>query len=328
MHNRFLIAIDSGKNTTKGVMKEEGTLLRIKFRTKVEAVSDFGAEIAPNSFLVEFEGKSFLIGEMVGEDRTNFDLTKHTKEHLLCIYLAITQLLLKSRQSKGIADISLAINIPLSLYKNEKHKNAYFDFIRNGGQAIYIKVNGKSFVFRINQLLLLPEGIGPIYSDINQYRNKRALVVDIGSLNINYLEFNHLVPQYDKMITTDHGVNILRSKLADTLTSKYGTTISDNDVEQLFRDKCLYLNGEKQEDSKEIIEGLIANHVKEIFNHARSRKLTFNNTEMIFVGGGSLLLRDYILMQFPAALIHSDPQFANVLSFLKILEAKQYGQTA
>jgi len=328
MHNRFLIAIDSGKNTTKGVMKEEGTLLRIKFRTKVEAVSDFGAEIAPNSFLVEFEGKSFLIGEMVGEDRTNFDLTKHTKEHLLCIYLAITQLLLKSRQSKGIADISLAINIPLSLYKNEKHKNAYFDFIRNGSQAIYIKVNGKSFVFRINQLLLLPEGIGPIYSDINQYRNKRALVVDIGSLNINYLEFNHLVPQYDKMITTDHGVNILRSKLADTLTSKYGTTISDNDVEQLFRDKCLYLNGEKQEDSKEIIEGLIANHVKEIFNHARSRKLTFNNTEMIFVGGGSLLLRDYILMQFPAALIHSDPQFANVLSFLKILEAKQYGQTA
>jgi plasmid segregation protein ParM len=130
------------------------------------------------------------------------------------------------------------------------------------------------------------------------------------------------------MITTDHGVNILRSKLADTLTSKYGTTISDSDVEQLFKDKYLYLNGEKQEDSKEIIERLIADHVKEIFNHARSRKLTFNNTEMIFVGGGSLLLRDYILMQFPAALIHSDPQFANVLSFLKILEAKQYGQTA
>ena len=114
-------------------------------------------------------------------------------------------------------------------------------------------------------------------------------MVDIGSLNINYLEFNHLVPQYDKMITTDHGVNILRSKLADTLTSKYGTTISDSDVEQLFKDKYLYLNGEKQEDSKEIIERLIADHVKEIFNHARSRKLTFNNTEMIFVGGGALV---------------------------------------
>ena len=127
------------------------------------------------------------------------------------------------------------------------------------------------------------------------------------------------------MITADLGVNLLRSRIADMLSSKYGTTISDNDVERLFRDKYLFLNGVKQEDSKEIIDGLIANHVKEIFNHARSRKISFNNTEVHFVGGGALLLRDFILKEYPTAVIHTDAQFSNVLSFLQILEAKQSG---
>jgi plasmid segregation protein ParM len=186
-------------------------------------------------------------------------------------------------------------------------------------------VNGKAFVFRINQIYVLPEGIGPVYSNINEFRHKRSLIIDIGSLNVNYQEFTNLIPSFQQMITADLGINLLRSRIADMLSSKYGTTISDNDVERLFRDKYLFLNGEKQEDSKEIIDGLIANHVKEIFNHARSRKISFNNIEVHFVGGGALLLRDFILKEYPTAIIHTDAQFANALSFLKILEAKQNG---
>jgi len=188
-----------------------------------------------------------------------------------------------------------------------------------------MKVNGKAFVFRINQIFVLPEGIGPVYSEINEFRHKRSLVIDIGSLNVNFQEFTNLIPSFQQMVTADLGINLLRSKISDALTSRYGTTVLDLDVERLLRgDKYLYLNGEKQEDSKEIVEKNIGNHVKEIFNHARSRKISFNNTEVIFVGGGSLFLKDYILREYPAAVIHADAQFVNVLSFLKILEAKQY----
>ncbi|WP_019123910.1 ParM/StbA family protein [Brevibacillus massiliensis] len=325
MHNRFLIAIDSGKHSTKAIMKDEEGLQRVKFRTLVEEVEDFGADISPNSDLVEFQGKSFLVGEMLDESKMDYRLTKHNQTHQICIYLAITKLLQKSKRSIAFANICLATNIPLSLYKNERKKQAYQDFLQNGGEPICLKVNGKAFVFRIHQIYVLPEGIGPVYSNINEFRHKRSLIIDIGSLNVNFQEFTNLIPSYQQMITADLGVNLLRSKISDALTSKYGTTISDNDVERLFRDKYLFLNGKKQEDSKEIIDGLIANHVKEIFNHARSRKISFNNTEVHFVGGGSLLLRDDIQKEYPAAIIHSDAQFANVLSYLKILGAKQNG---
>lgn len=326
MHNRFLIAIDSGKHSTKAIMKAEEGLQRVKFRTLVEQVEDFGADMSPNTDHVEFQGKTYLIGEMLDESKMDYRLTKHNQTHQICIYLAIAKLLQKSKRSIAFANICLATNIPLSLYKNDRQKQAYQEFIQNGGEPICLKVNGKAFVFRINQIFVLPEGIGPVYSEINEFRHKRSLIIDVGSLNVNYQEFSNLIPSFQQMVTADLGVNLLRSKISDTLTSRYGTTVSDLDVERLLRgDKYLYLNGERQEDSKEIVEKLISTHVKEIFNHARSRKISFNNTEVHFVGGGSLLLRDFILDEYPSSIIHTDAQFSNTLSFLQILEAKQSG---
>jgi plasmid segregation protein ParM len=326
MHNKFLIAIDSGKHSTKAIMKEEEGLQKVKFRTLVEEVENFGVDISPNTDHVEFQGKTYLIGEMLDESKMDYRLTKHNRTHQISIYLAIVKLLQRSKRSIAFANIFLAINIPLSLYKNERQKKTYQEFIQNGGEPICLKVNGKAFVFRINQIFVLPEGIGPVYSNINEFRHKRSLVIDIGSLNVNFQEFTNLIPSFQQMITADLGINLLRSKISDALTSRYGTTVSDLDVERLLRgDKYLYLNGEKQEDSKEIVEKHIGSHVKEIFNHARSRKISFNNTEVHFVGGGAYLLKDYILGEHPLAVIHSDAQFANALSFLKILEAKQNG---
>ncbi|MNT54763.1 hypothetical protein D3C72_1919470 [compost metagenome] len=153
------------------------------------------------------------------------------------------------------------------------------------------------------------------------------MIFDIGSLNVNIQEFNNLVPVYEKMLTADLGVNILRSKVADKLSTQYGMTVTDADVEAIYRDKYLIINGEKMEESKQIVDQLMANHVKDIFNYAPSRKVSFSNTEVIFVGGGSLLLKEYLINEYPTAAISNDAQMSNALSFLTILEAKHHGQS-
>jgi plasmid segregation protein ParM len=113
--------------------------------------------------------------------------------------------------------------------------------------------------------------------------------------------------------------------VADKLSTQYGFSVSDTDVEAIYRDKCLIVNGEKMEESKQIVDQLMEDHVKEIFNFARSRKVSFfANTELIFVGGGSILLKENLIKEFPAAAISDNAQFSNVLSFLIILEAKHH----
>ncbi|MFE8698280.1 hypothetical protein ACFYKT_18310 [Cytobacillus sp. FJAT-53684] len=331
MNNKFLISIDSGKAYTKGVIRNgDGIIDKVLFRTKVAEVSGgMGVEVLSqsDSYLVEYDGKTYLIGDMLSEDRSNYDFTKQTNDHLICIYLAITKLLEKSIQSHALAKIDLAVNIPLSLYKNEVKKKEFEEFIRNEGKVIGIAVNQVPYSFSINSILLLPEAMGPIYKNMSEYRGNRVLVIDVGSLNTSILEFNRLVPQFDRMVVSTLGINILRSTLAESLSSHYGITISDDDTEQVLREKYLYLYGEKQKESYNIIETVITDHVMRIFNYAKSRKITFANTNVILCGGGAILLKEYLLNKFPSAKIVPDAQFANVLSFYQVLEAKDNGKS-
>lgn len=326
MNRKFLIAVDSGKHTTKAIMKTEGTIQKIKFRTKVEEVSNLGVEIASNTHLVEFENKTYLIGDMLGEEKTDYELSKQSISHKLCVYLAIAKLLEKSNEPTVFANIDLALNIPLNLYKNEQIKKEFAAFIKNEGNIIGVSVDGKPYSFRINSVLLLPEGMGVVYQNMNEYRHKRVLSIDIGSLNVSYLEFYNLIPQYEKMAVSNLGVNILRGQIAETLSSKYATMITDDVAQQIFHDKYLYLNGVKQEESRELIESMMNNHTKQIINYAKGRKISFSNTHIIFVGGGSSLLKDSIKQLLPSATIAPDPQFSNVVTFLTILEAKTNGK--
>ncbi|MBS5913108.1 MAG: ParM/StbA family protein [Paenibacillus macerans] len=326
MHNQFLIAVDSGKSTTKAAMKEEA-IHKIKFQTKVEEIVDNGAEITPGSYSVEFEGKSYLVGNMLDESKMDFNLSKKSNAHRICIYLAIAELLQNSKRSAVLSKIVLAVNIPISLYKNEKLKTEFGEYIRNNGETINIVVNNKPFLYRIENLYLLPEGVGPVYSNLNLYRQKRVLIFDIGSLNVNIQEFNNLIPVYDRMLTADLGVNILRSKIADKLSTRYGVAISDADAEAIYRDKYLIINGEKMEESKKIVQQLMESHVKDIFNFARSRKISFANSEIVLVGGGSLLLKEQLIKECPTVAVTNEAQYSNVLSFLTILEAKHRGKS-
>ncbi|XOS91172.1 hypothetical protein ACLMAB_21380 [Brevibacillus laterosporus] len=325
MNQKFIIAVDSGKFATKVLMAEGDTLHRVKFRTKMQETSaNLGKEILArgNTFRVEYEGKSYLLGDAVSEDKSSYQLTKNSIEHILSINVAICQCLSKTKQPIGFAAVHLAVNIPINLYKSEEQKQAYAEAIQNNGEPICLSINGKAYVFRIKHIVLLPESLGPVYENTAIFRSKRVTIIDIGGLNTSIMQVNQLIPLFDQMVSSSHGINVLRSKIADVFSTKFGITITENDAEQIMRDRCLILNGKRQEDSFEIINSMFAEHVKEITNFALSRNITFTNSGLVFCGGGSLLLKDHILGMFQAASICEDPQFANVRSYMKVGEAK------
>ncbi len=320
----IMISIDTGKSYTKALTKNGEEIKKVLFRTKVQEVSNLDINLSNNTHLVEFQGKSYLIGDMVAENSCNFQITKQNIDHQLSIYLAICKILDMTDAMKfGLPKIHLAINTTLNLYKNGTLKNSYQSFMQNNGEIISLKINGTAYAFRIASLLVLPEAMGPLYVRTNDFREKKVTVIDIGSLNVNYCTFNKLVPELDSMNISNLGINILRAKIAETLTTAYGVLVTDSDVEQILQNgRYLYVSGIKKTESKELIEKLITTHVSEIFNYGRSRGLTFNNSNIIFCGGGSLLLKDFILAQYPLATIEIDSQFSNCLSFLNILEVK------
>lgn len=321
MRDTILIAVDSGKSTTKSLAKYKGNTYSTTFRTKMQQVSRLGVDIQPNSYHVEYYGNEYLIGDMVSEDYSDFSLDKATRIHQLAIYTAITQLLQKAKAPANV-DIRLAVNVPITTYKDSFQKENFKQMIEKRGHTIHLMVNGKAYSIELSDVTLAFEGMGEIYAKSDEYKNKNTIIFDLGGLNTTLCTFKSIQPLINTMVVSDLGMNVLKGKIGKVINERYGMTVSSDDLEQVLRSGYFAHKGEIYEDSKVMIEEMKLEHLEQIVTFAKSRGYTFNNSDIHFVGGGSITLRRYIKQQFPHALIMENPQYSNCLSFLKILEIK------
>ncbi|WP_067625409.1 ParM/StbA family protein [Alicyclobacillus acidiphilus] len=318
------LACDSGKSLTKFAFYSNGELHKMSFRTLVQEVEHLGVELQPNNYLVEFGGQTFLVGDMNSEEKFDYDLSKRNPIHRTCVLLACGLAIEKAGlASQGIANVRIALNTPISIYKNDKLKRSFEQFIQNDQRVVSLKINNRpAILLRIETVLALPEGT-PMFASSSLYRDKRCVIFDIGSLNVNFCQVDSLRPSLAGSFLSNQGIAMLRAKVAETLTSEYGVTISADDAEVILKRGYLSVNGKKLEDSPMLIRRMLKSHLNEIISFAKSRGITFTNIdEMVFSGGGSIMLKEVIEEEFPNAVIDPNGSFGNVLSYLAIMKAK------
>jgi len=318
------VAVDSGKGFSKFLVRDINTRehKHSVFPTKVQKASNNGWDLSSNSFTVEYRKETYMIGDAITDNLVNADLTKTTKEHLLCIYLSIANAIKVSNIKKaGIYNVNLAVNTPLTIFKNKKLKQEYEDYIRQEGKVIQLTVNGELYHFKIKNIFPLQEGLGSLFIRQNDFRDKNVIQIDIGTLNVSVSSFNNLIPNFDSNFSNNFGTNSLYSKLRERLSTDYGVTIHYKDIEQIVKDRVLVVAGEKMADSTVVIKELMKNHAQQISASLKS-EVSLNNTEIVFIGGGSLLLKEQLQELFPFATFEPDPQFSTLKTFYQIMETK------
>lgn len=321
MKEKILIAVDCGKYQTKGIARYKGNTYMTTFRTKMQQVKRLGVDIQPNSYLVEFYGNEYLLGDMVSEDYSDFSLNKASRIHHLSIYTAIARLLQKANAPSNV-DIHLAVNAPITTYKDSIQKENFKQMVENQGHTVHFMVNNKAFSFDLSNVTIAFEGMGEIFAKPETYKGKNTIIVDLGGLNTTFCTFKGIQPQINSMIVSDLGINVLKGKIGKVINERYGLTVSSDDLEQVLQSGYFASRGKIFEESKVFIEEMKFEHLQQIVQFAKSRGYTFNMTDIHFVGGGSIILRRYIKQEFPHAVIMENPQYSNCLSFLKILEVK------
>lgn len=324
MKETVLIAVDAGKHTTKSQLLHDGIIHTCMFRTKLQEVKNLGIELQDDSYHIQYDDKEYLLGNMVSEDYSNFDLNKASLPHKLAIYTTIICLLQKAGLEPHQVNLRLAVNIPINFYADLTFKESYKNFIENNGNLILLSVNGKTYNFRLSNITVCFEGMGIVYEKMDEYDNKdlQTIIIDIGGLNVNYCTFNGIHPVFDTMTINNMGINILKGKIGKSLSERFGIALSQNDLERIIKQGYLTHKGAINMESKQLIEHIMKEHFQQIIQFAQSKGYTFNNAEIQFSGGGSLLLKNLIEKEFSSASIVVNPVFANVRSFLKILEVK------
>ncbi|MDF1510667.1 ParM/StbA family protein [Robertmurraya sp. DFI.2.37] len=323
MKEELLIACDVGRHTSKALMNYNGKTFISMFRTKIQEVNNMGMELQPGSFYAEYENNTYLIGDAVSEDYNIFDLDKTSLPQKIAVYTCIVDLLQKASLNPQNIQLRLACNIPINMYKDAQLKQKYQSFIENNGNKIVFSLNEKPFVFTLTDTTIAFEGMGIVYEQMENIESySQTICVDIGGLNTTLCTFLGIQPNFDSMSVSNLGINVLKSKIGKAINERYGIAVSANDLEQILKNGYLSHRGKVNEDSKPLIEKIKRDFFLNIIQFAQSRGYTFNNAEIHYCGGGSLTLQSFIKEEFPNAKIVINPQFANVRSFLKILEVK------
>ncbi|USK60395.1 ParM/StbA family protein [Peribacillus asahii] len=322
MKEHAFIAIDSGKYATKALMEYKGKTYILMFRTKMQEVTDLGIDIQPNSYKVEYDKKEYLIGDMVSENLSDYNLNKESLIHKLSIYTAVVELMKQANVYFHNVQLHLAVNVPISVYKNKTLKDSFKDYIENKNKSIYIRINDKAHIFNLNGITICFEGMGLVYTNTHEYSKHSSAVIDIGGLNTTYCVFNGIQPEFNSMTVSHFGINTLKSKLEQELVQTFNLNISANDLEQIIKNGYFSHMGKINEKSQEVIQKVKKNHLDYILNYAKQHDYTFNQDKIFFTGGGTLLLQEEIQNAFPNATTVINPQFSNVKSFLEIIKVK------
>ncbi|WP_039237502.1 ParM/StbA family protein [Clostridium sp. K25] len=320
--SEYVTSLDIGKYDVKSIGRNvtgsANDIKRISFRTKSYNLENGYIDVEGNSHEVEYNGKSYIIGEQ-GEQKSN-ETSKTNLLHQIAGYTAITQLL-EPNTKDNVVNVVLAC--PLSVLKIQEAKEEYKNFIKGTG-AIHINVDGADYSFTVKEIMIKAEGSGVVVTRPEKFIGKTVIVIDFGGLNMGVsIYVNGVCKQSDRFIE-EHGANALTLLVQDQLTAmNNGNIVSYAQAEQALEKGHTVKNGEIQTESIDRI-----NKAKEIFfNKALEIIKTHgygidNFDESVFIGGTTQKLRKIILDRFKNAVIPENPQWTTAEGLYKIACAK------
>lgn len=277
----MIIGVDVGYTYTKYVTKNNRGIFR-------STVSENDLDIN-NSIRVIYENQIYTIGE---KGNFSVDFNKiNDKTFKLCLYTALT---LNTKDYNATFDI--VTGLPIGYYS--KQKNALRQSLEN--QNIFI--NNK--LIKINRCIVFPQSAGIVVSNKLTGYN---MVIDIGGMSVDISLFED-----DKLISyASYPLGTLKL---------YANLIQDiNKKNELGLDDVFDVENILKSNNKQVIynPNILKSHYDNIINHVMLDFPQYKIAKKTYIGGGSLLFKDFI-----KDTIIDEPVYSNAKAFYKIGEIK------
>ena len=279
-------------------------------RSKVEITSEYLPSLNPDTIQYQHNNLKAIIGESASQHSLELDKTRNEAYRILA-YTLISKII----QPNTPNHINLVINYPLNIY-NTKTKTEFEKFISTT-DFINILVNNQRFIFHINKCITFPQTVPVAYVNPHFFQNSVKALIDIGGLTCQGIILDNFNPVPNTKFTENLGSIILYNQIRKSLNSRFSTNFQEYEIPNIIN------NGLSK--FKPIISDIINFHILEIINHLKLNNWNIENLEIMFTGGGALLLKDYLLQHFPNSTFSNNPLWDNVLG-LKVVSNNVFRQ--
>lgn len=305
----FVISLDCGKHSVKAIGRNTiGTgenVKKVKFRTKLYNLKNGYVELEGNSYKVQFNGQTYIIGDQGEEDIETYSTNKTTVLHQVCSYTAIAQFLKPNTKDNKI---NIVLACPVSILKNAAAKEEYKNFIKGNG-PIKIKINDAKYEFEITNVTIKAEGSGLLYLQKDLFINNKVALIDFGGLNMSFALYVNGTCKPNDRFAAEHGTIKLTNYIAEDLTNYFSgkKIITTEQAEEALEDGHINANGTIDKGSIEVIE----NSKKRFFNEAiklieRQNYSLGTIKTLAFVGGTTKKLENVIRNTFTHSNINNE----------------------
>ena len=329
------VAVDSGKSSTKyAYLGHNGEIFADSIATLFKPV-DLDEGFTGTTDKIIIGANAWLIGGLDGDIRFDEENSKLKENHEKLIYTAIARVLTNhlSLDLSEIINVSLSVNVPLEEFKNVAVKQKYVDtYLSKEGEIVELNINGKDVKFKIVNVSPFYESQGAIIRN-QQLLNKednlsRTYVIDCGSKNDTHIVFdNRPAPVQNQNDMGIAGINTSLRKFASILSKKMNDRFTIVQVENFLAGNNI-LNGWTKEELYTEFAPIAIELAKSIKDTTDSLQVSKHNTQVLFSGGASIILKDQLKSLYEDAgyTVHfsQDARFDNCKGAL-IKGLKQHG---
>lgn len=214
--------------------------------------------------------------------------------------------------------IDLAVGLPPEHYGILKHK--FRDYFKRVG-SIQFSFNDKPITIMIRDVFVYPQAFAAIAPQKSQYKHHlRLFLVDIGGYTTDVLLLREGAPDMQFCRSLESGVITMNNDIIRLVGARHDMRIEDEHIHAVLTGKETILS----EEVKTTIREAAGKHAKDILDKLRELQVDLRSNPVVFIGGGSLLFREYLehssMVARPSFI--TDPK-ANAIGYQAMAQVQQ-----
>jgi plasmid segregation protein ParM len=271
----MIIGVDNGNANTKTV-----------HTVFTSGITEHDVKPPIGDELIKYNGKYYTLSG----DRSPYtrDKTKDKTCFILTLF-ALSKEIIEEDKYEPVIDLDLGVGLPPEHYGLQKEKFA--KYFKSFGETIEYEYNGKNFILNINSVNVFPQAYAAVAQKASELKTyTRTYIIDIGGYTTDILLLNKGKPDLTCCRSIENGIIKMNNTIKGRINSAYDMQIEEDHIYDVLSGRKTIL----KEEVKDMIKAEASKHAATILNELRELGIDLRTNPAIFVGGGALLLQEFI----------------------------------
>ena len=271
----MLIAIDHGNKQIKTINCEPFTSGLLESDTQ-----PFGKDV------LMYKGKYYQVTDQRIPYRK--DKTEDERFFILTLFAIAKEIEEQGFYHPGVMRVQLAVGLPPAYYGT--HYQSFIRYFLDRG-TVSFSYRGKTYAIIIDNVGCYPQSYAAALTIFQTLSTiPKALVLDIGGMTADYLQIKYGEGDLSVCDSLENGVIRLYNRIESKARAEQDILLTEREIDAIL------LGTEVQVPFgvANVVERLAQEFIADLLSALRERQLELKSGPVIFVGGGSILLRKQI----------------------------------